>query len=144
MAKKKTKKRAQRPTGRVYAVPKFKFKLHPSAESVLRAYVGEKDLGAIIMMDEKGKDRETAHELVEVIREQGLWGFVETRAKPPLIHYWHDGKQSESDLIHFFGHEMGHCVGKKLKDGWPEENRADDYGFVAGLAVEAARKALAR
>lgn len=140
------KKKAVLPSRRSYEVPKFRFKRHRSPESVLQAYVSpptmkmKVKLSDVEFCDERGKPQDSASSMAAMVRSQGLWGFVETRAKPPIVHFWHDGKRSERELIHFFGHEMGHCMGKPLKDGWPEENRADDYGFVASMAVKAARK----
>jgi hypothetical protein len=64
------------------------------------------------------------------VKQQGQWAFVETKAKPPVVHYWQDGTKSPEDMMFMLGHELGHLVGKKLR-GWNEEMRADDYGWVA-------------
>lgn len=138
----KTRRGARR-----YAQPVFKFKRHRTPESVFLASFGPPSLKLkleeLTIQDNFGK--ETGPEgWIKSIVDMGVWGFVETRAKPPLVHFWTDGKRSKAELTHFFGHEMGHCVGVKAKHGWPEENRADDYGYVATLAGEAAQKVCRR
>lgn len=123
-------------------VPVFKFKRHRSPRAVLRQYTKESGwkLEDIRFGDITGQHEDSADTMIEMIREQGLWGFTETHAKPPIIHFWHDGKQTEEHLTKFFGHEMGHNLGEPLEDE-EEEYRADDYGHVAVLAAKAARKA---
>lgn len=109
--------------------PRFRWKKHKTPEALLRAYSGGmgvklKDI-SFVMSD----DTEVSVDaLVANITRMGMWAFTETRAKPPAIHFWHDGKRRREDLALLFGHEIGHNCGKKLKSGWPEERRADEYG----------------
>lgn len=148
----KPKKRVRRHVNpyaaRSYEQPVFKFKEHKTPEAILQRWVQPsgwklKDI-TFGGGGPKGPETSSGAEMVAALKQSGMWGFADTRAKPKTIHFWHDGKRSERELTHFFGHEMGHCVGKPEKNGWPEENRADDYGYVAMLAVEAARKAQSR
>ena len=123
-------------------VPIFKFRKYRSPRALLRAFTKESGwkLEDITFGDMTGQHDDSADAMVETIREQGLWGYTETHAKPPIIHFWHDGKQTEEFMTQFFGHEMGHNLGEPLEDE-EEEYRADDYGHVAVLAAKAARKA---
>lgn len=134
---------------RVYAQPRFKIKQHRSPESLVLAFItGPKTKKKLRIEDVvigvsggKGDEEFTGQDYAFAVRDMGLWGFTETKKSPPVIHYWHDGKCSLKALTHFFGHEMGHNAGIAEPDGWPEENRADDYGHIAVLAHAAALKA---
>jgi hypothetical protein len=124
-------------------LPVFEFKRHRSPKAILREFTKDsgwklEDISVGTTVD--GYDL-SADEMAGLIERQGLWGFAETHAKPPVIHFWHDGKRSEASLMQFFGHEMGHTLGEALEDDEAEEFRADDYGHVAVLAAKAARKA---
>lgn len=129
---------------RRYNQPVFRFKRYRTARAIVQAFMrGPRSkswkLEEVVFENSDGSET-TGPDVVAQYEEMGVWGFADTRARPPVIHYWHDGKRSESELIQFFGHEMGHLVGKPLKSGWPEENRADDYGYVAQQATAQARK----
>jgi hypothetical protein len=138
--------RKPKPDIRRYAEPVFRFKRYKRIEDVVlqSMYPPGKDLKwklEDIKMTNNFGEEHSAVEYAKQLTEMGVWGFADTRAKPyPVIHYWHDGKRTERQLVFFFCHEMGHCVGRPAARGWPEENRADDYGAVALLALEAARK----
>ena len=123
-------------------VPVFRFKQHRSPRAILRQYTKESGwkLEDITFGDLTGQRDDSADVMIAAIRDQGLWGFTETHAKPPVIHFWHDGKQTVEFMTRFFGHEMGHNLGTPLEHE-EEEYRADDYGYVAVLATKAARKA---
>jgi hypothetical protein len=128
---------------RKHTVPKFKIRHHRTPRSVLRAFTkgsGWK-LEDITFEDMTGTRKDSAESMMDLVEQQGLWGFTETRAKPPVIHIWHDGRRSEEELTMFFGHEMGHNTGERLADE-EEEYRADDYGHVAVQASKAARRVL--
>lgn len=132
----------RRVRGRKTGVPVFKIQKHRTPRSILRQYTKESGwkLEDIQFGDLSGQHEITASGMDEMIVDQGFWGFTETHASPPIIHFWSDGKQSEEMLTRFFGHEMGHNLGEPLEDE-EEEYRADDYGYVAVLASKAARKA---
>lgn len=128
---------------RRYNQPVFRFKRYKTVRAVHKAFLGPdgKDWDPKDFVVENSDGTQTSGlDFEKQLASMGMWGFAETRARPPVIHYWHDGKRSESELTHFFGHEMGHLIGKPVKDGWPEENRADDYGYVAQQAAAQARK----
>lgn len=78
------------------------------------------------------------------IEKQGYWGFINTDTK--VIHYWikSDAEVPIQELIHFFGHEIGHGTGVQLEDDFAEEMRAEDFGHVAALAYELSFKALSK
>lgn len=134
----------QAPSARKYVMPKFQFREHKTPEAAALAFFtvpGEPrpklkdiELGVSDGMVQTGEH------FVAQIRSEGLWGFVETGRSPPRVNFWNKGEATEEELTHFFAHEMGHCVGMPEQDGWPEENRAEDYGFVAVLANKAARR----
>ena len=73
--------------------------------------------------------------------KMGYWGFVEENN---TIHFWKDDGKNIliEDLLFFFGHEIGHKLGKCVSDmDCPklmaeEENRADEYGLAAQLAYQ--------
>jgi len=69
------------------------------------------------------------------IKEQGIYGFVEG---DNIIHLWIGKDLPMADLIHFFAHEIGHNTGKKYKDTYKEEVKAESYGIVAELAFKLA------
>jgi hypothetical protein len=123
-------------------IPKFKIRKHRTPRSLLQQFTKESGwaIEDIQFGDLTGKHEIGGPDMVEMIAEQGFWGFTETHAVPPVIHFWSDGKQTEEVLTRFFGHEMGHNLGEPLEDE-EEEYRADDYGHVAVLAGIAARKA---
>lgn len=107
------------------------WKRHRTIMSILRAFFGG-DPREFVAQDGAGQDLDIA----STIRNEGMWAFVETKRKPPLVHWWHDGKRSTKELAHLLGHEVGHITGKPLKSGMSEELRADEYGRVAALVVQ--------
>lgn len=139
-AEEQVTKRALRP--RKHGTPTFRFRKHRTPRSILRAFTKESGwkLEDISFEDVTGQHADSADSMVDLIEQQGLWGYCESLARPPLIHFWTDGRRSEEELTRFFGHEMGHTLGEKLEDE-EEEYRADDYGHVAVLAAKAARRA---
>ncbi len=78
--------------------------------------------------------------MLDVIQRQGMWAFVDTKASPPVVHYWHDGKRSEMELAFMLGHELGHVTGRKARGFVAEEHRADEYGEVAAAVLARLRK----
>ncbi len=126
------------------ALPKFRFRRHRTAASVFRMYCRnpEKPKEKVRLADIDFGDGISGVHAARSIRACGFWGFTETLAKPPIIHYWHDGKQTHEQMLIFFAHEMGHCMGKPIKGKqfWPEEERADEYAAVAVLAMKAATR----
>lgn len=75
------------------------------------------------------------------IREQGFWGFSSEKEKK--VYAWIAPDADPPDIMFFFGHELGHTVGKPVRGymrttaaTMKEENRADEYGSVAMLAYE--------
>lgn len=118
---------------------RFKFKRHRTPRAALRAFVAGSGSKLEDLQLVHGKELLDIDVVEESIQGQGMWGFAETFAKPPVIHYWHDGKRSEAELARFFGHEMGHCAGKPLK-GVAEEHRADQYGEIAAMVLREVRR----
>ena len=47
---------------------------------------------------------------VDVIKRNGLWGFVDLDAKE--IHVWADPQTKFTQILEFFGHEFGHFLEK--------------------------------
>lgn len=79
--------------------------------------------------------------------QMGYWGFADSRDN--TIHFWlkEDYKISFEELLFFFGHEMGHLMKGGIKpseedysenseEHWKEEERADEYGYVAKMAYK--------
>lgn len=75
----------------------------------------------------------TYQQHVDGIKEQGYWGWV---SEDKVIHYWVGKKVPIEELIHFFGHEIGHQTGIQIKDDFQEEMRAEGYGHAAVLAYK--------
>ncbi len=70
------------------------------------------------------------------IESQGIWGFVDENN---VIHYWIGKDLPLDNIIHFFGHEIGHRTGKPNTDEFQEEMRAEGFGRVATLAYKFAK-----
>ena len=108
---------------------KIHWKRHRSITSILRAFFGGPPAD-FVAQDDSGTD----FDMTAQVEAEGMWAFVETKRKPPRVHWWHDGKRTKAELAHLLGHELGHLTGKKLED-WAEELRADEYGRVAALVI---------
>lgn len=88
--------------------------------------------------DIHGKECEFSYkDQVNAIKTQGYWGWVDENK---VIHYWIGKKPSLEQLIHFFGHEIGHRTGTLFKSDYKEEMRAEGYGSCATLAYKFAKK----
>lgn len=61
----------------------------------------------------------------------GMWAFVSTVTKVPVVRYWHAQGVSRERLAMMLGHELGHVTGKRARGHAAEEDRADEYGRVA-------------
>jgi hypothetical protein len=75
----------------------------------------------------------SVEQMLEGIRAQGRWAFCETKERPVVVRYWHNGQQSYEDLAFMLGHELGHVLGKPVNAPIAEELRADEYGEAASL-----------
>lgn len=106
-------------------VPKVRFKRHRTARALAGAFF--KPMGGF-------------RNIVADIVHNGMWAFVDRRAKPsPLVHYWHEADANPFHLAYMLGHEIGHVSGRPLvskRRGWKEEARADAYGAAAMLAFK--------
>ncbi len=85
------------------------------------------------------------------LKSMGYWGFVHVEKDQNTIHVWYDEKAGVTleELIHFFGHEIGHATGTNINGDEDdveayaeEEKRADSYGEVANLAFKFANQLL--
>jgi hypothetical protein len=107
-------------------------------------------------VDNNGNEEEMswAH-LKKCYEEAGYWGFIDSRDN--TIHFWikQDYPITMEELLFFFGHEMGHQMNGGLKPTeeeyndnaeahFKEEDRADEYGYVAKMAYEFASKILSK
>lgn len=110
---------------------KVRYRKHRTARSIARQFFGHRpeDLRVV---DQHGE----SHDLVAAIEREGIWAFVETRKKPPIIHWWDDDKRTVAECARVLGHELGHISGKPKK-GITEEWRADEY---ADVVVEVIRR----
>lgn len=148
----KTHAMVENALGRVLRKPKplqVKFKRHRTPESVVRAFVlpalgkngklSDIEFGGGYLHDGSEAPNWDSADMVQAIREMGLWGFAATKSKPPVIHYWTDGKRPLGEVVAFLGHELGHCTGASLDDV-EEEWRADTYAEVAVLVLRELRK----
>lgn len=104
---------------------KARWTKYRSARAVLMAYFAGFDPAHPIRFEDIGE----GPLMLEGIRRQGMWAFVETKSKPPHVHYWHAPNADLAELAFMLGHELGHCSGKKLR-GFKEELRANEYGDV--------------
>lgn len=118
---------------------RFITKRHRTVTSILKAFLRDPSEIGGTWTDSNGLDHED-REVAGYIKENGFWGFTETFAKPPVIHYWTDKKRDEGTLLRFFAHELGHITGKPARGVVAEENRADEYMLVAEEALALARK----
>lgn len=100
------------------------------------------DLESIAIDSEGRESVVTELEMIDGIKETGLYGFVEEQDARDVVHIWADlEKVSFSNLLFFFGHEAGHVVPEpELPIGDPlrDEQEADGYAFAA---IEAYRLA---
>lgn len=131
--------------------PEFVWKKYRTARALFGAYVGSMDREAR-RANRKGFSVEDSvfvmsngeewgpEQFLHHIAKPGMWAFTSTTAKPPVIHYWHDGKRTETELAMMFGHELGHNLGTAAKNDWKEECRADDYGIAAVHALRRVRR----
>ncbi len=74
---------------------------------------------------------------IDGIKNMGYWGWVD---EDKVIHYWAGKKVPIEELIHFFGHEIGHRTGTIIEDNFQEEMRAEGYGEAATLAYKFAKQ----
>lgn len=122
---------------------------YKTAEEVFEAYFGfqgeAKDFeplsdaeistinAEIIALCESGEHHEiSAHETIQAMKDQGVWGFAETDAR--VIHAWADPQADPADVLHMLAHEIGHLTGTPDEDDLREELRADSFGKVAAQA----------
>ena len=130
----------------------FKLKLYDTIEELECQHWGNdltpEDMGGEFeTIDTNGNESTmTWEEMKESYDRMGYWGFID---EDNLIHIWikDDYPMTISEILFFLGHEMGH----KMKGGiapndedymedselhFKEEERADEYGFVAQKAFE--------
>lgn len=98
-----------------------------SPESLERAWSGSIAKAAGYRL----RDTIINRDLVKLIRNRGMWAFVDTTAKPPVVRYWCSHNVKPERLAAMLGHELGHTIGKPRRGHLAEEQRADDYGRVA-------------
>lgn len=85
-------------------------------------------------IDSDGHDISFSHqEVMEGIKSMGCWGWVDTELN--VIHAWKGEGVSPDMLIHFLAHEIGHITGTPDPDPFQEEMRAEQFGYVASLAM---------
>ena len=104
---------------------KVEWKRHKSPASILAAFAKISLKEALELTWEDSDDL-----VYKQILKSAKWAFVETRSKPPVVHYWHSKSCKTEDLAFMLGHELGHVSGKPRR-GVTEELRADEYGAVA-------------
>ncbi|MFM5440148.1 hypothetical protein ACET9K_11905 [Aeromonas enteropelogenes] len=69
----------------------------------------------------------------EGMAEMGCWGWVDTESN--TIHAWADKDADPEMVLHMLAHEIGHVTGVPDSDPLQEEMRAEQFGFVAKLAL---------
>lgn len=127
----KPRHRKPRILGRPVAVPVVRFRRHRTPLSLLCAFFRP--------MGVRPEDIEETPRMLADTKRFGMWAFAETRASPPVIHYWHAKDANPLRLAMLLGHEVGHISGRKLRsrrNAWREELRADEYGAAAYLALK--------
>lgn len=123
----------------------FTIQWHQSPEDVHRAMWEPAAVEQGISYDEVIKDGHveaqvvdgehvtlTYDEVIEAMRQQKYWGFVDTKTN--AIHAWAADDAPPDQIIHLLAHEIGHITGERLVDDLEEEERADTYGHVAATA----------
>ena len=99
-----------------------------------------------VFMDTKGNEIKLSWERQkEGFDTMGYWGLIDDKG---VIHFWikENHKPKFEELLFFFGHEIGHNMkgGVAPQEGYfdnadirnKEEERADEYGYVAQLAYK--------
>lgn len=126
--------------------------IHPTAESVARAYLSPMcddlppgyDLADVSMGGETfdGEERAfTAADMVDAHEAAGLWGFADLNTGQ--IHAWARPGVEISRLIHFFAHELEHLtppIGEQDGPELEEEMRCERAGEMAARAYELAQR----
>lgn len=119
----------------------FKWKRHPDAKSLIRAFfsgMGAGDQANQIQVVMSDNTQHTTDEFVQTITKLGSWGFTQTfkgkRKRKPEIHFWAEPEVPVHEVAFLLGHEVGHNLGTKKK-GLREECRADEYGRAAEEVV---------
>ena len=114
---------------------KVRWRRHASARSLVREYARApaRDLGCLPEEVLLGPDTFTG--FLKRIERMGRWAFVETLAKPPVVHYWASPGTPAASLAFMLGHELGHISGKPARGAMAEEDRADEYGEVVRAVV---------
>jgi hypothetical protein len=74
----------------------------------------------------------TDKQMIAGLKKQKTWGFVDNKTR--IIHAWADKRAKPEEILHMLTHEVGHLIGKKKRDFFKEEERADNYGLAAKKA----------
>jgi hypothetical protein len=82
----------------------------------------------------------TVPEFIEEIRENGIWGFF--HEENGEVHYWCSEEVSLGSAIRFFGHELGHILGKQDGTILENEYEAEKYANAAHIAAKLAWEAV--
>ena len=117
------------------ALPRVHFVRHRTPQSLGRAFFGP--------MGAKPEDIAEWPAMLASIREMGVWAFVETEKKTPVVHWWASARADRLRVAYVLGHEVGHISGRPLRsrrNDWREELRADEYGAAAFLAFREVAK----
>lgn len=81
----------------------------------------------------------------DYMRRAQCWGFLELRG--PVLHFWVGPKVKFTELLDLFAHEIAHAIHEAPKSALVrvakeplQEQRAEVYAAVAGLALELANR----
>jgi hypothetical protein len=129
----------QPPTVKRYARP----------ETIMRRFYQDTPLEGRAREYEAISEDGQSYSFVEAIEGMGFWGFCDYERNE--ICFWALPSTSREQLMHFFGHELGHYVEKHYRRALKhkrsrrhEELRADMFGWVARQAERMTREALSR